>query len=357
VLWTDGSVGRGRELVGQMEYLRQVIFGVGFPVTEQHDHNVVIALRDVDEFHAYAPEGFLGFAWPDGNPLGEPFVVIPAEFDELNGTLVTHELAHVISHHVIHHQPPWFAEGLAEFFATVRLDPSKSSGDIGMPVPRILKRLRTGGRVPMAQMFACRDRRCMSPEFYATAWGMFAYLANQYPAELLRYAAALDAVSEAQAWHDVFPALTPDKLDTDLREWLFYGKSRVWKFKVAVQKPAIKESKLGDADVIASRGLLRYLFDPSDPRAKAAITEAKRLEPTNLLAALVEAQIEKAPPIEPIRALTVAHPDDWRAWWLLFRRLDPARAGDEAKAARDRACALQPALDGCEKPARDGSAR
>lgn len=48
--------------------------------------------------------------------------------------VVTHELTHVISHNVIANQPAWFAEGMAGFFETVRLDERRSTIELGAPL-------------------------------------------------------------------------------------------------------------------------------------------------------------------------------------------------------------------------------
>src|SRR5205814_10466228 len=56
--------------------------------------------------------------------------------------VVTHELAHLISHGAIHHQPHWFSEGLANFFETVKLDASATTGELGNPVPARISWLR-----------------------------------------------------------------------------------------------------------------------------------------------------------------------------------------------------------------------
>ena len=52
-LWTDAGAGRGTELVEQMEYLHQIVFGVAFPTWPDAGRAFAIGLRDSDELHAY----------------------------------------------------------------------------------------------------------------------------------------------------------------------------------------------------------------------------------------------------------------------------------------------------------------
>jgi len=41
--------------------------------------------------------------------------------------ILTHELTHAITYGYLPDQPPWFAEGLANYFATIRIAPDRSS--------------------------------------------------------------------------------------------------------------------------------------------------------------------------------------------------------------------------------------
>jgi hypothetical protein len=73
-------------------------------------------------------------------------------------------------------------------------------------------------------------------------------------------------------------------------------------------------------------------------------------EPTNVLARLLTTALDDTV-LTPDdgRALTAAHEDDWRAWWLASMALSDSRGDQaEAHAARARACALiaaNPALN------------
>ena len=342
-VWTDASRGRATKLVREMEHLRQVVLGVGFAGTHLEDKAFVIALRDGEEVGVFVPEQFVAFAFY-GGALKQSGIVLPADAHE-DSDVVTHELVHVISFNVIRNQPRWFAEGLANFFESVNIDPDTAKGDVGVPNAGIIGHLRSRPPTPTAKMFACDAYECMDSNFYATAWAMFAFLANTYPKELIGYSRRLDELppsETARAWGEFFPALTPDKLDHELRKWLAYGKHTVWKFDVQLKQWPITERTLSDADVYAARALLRERFrrvgegePPELARALAAVADAPDREPR-------AAEYRKDD----------RHRDGQACRGGPSRRLaEPAarraaanRQGDEARQAWERACALPGAM-------------
>lgn len=137
-LWTDTPVDRARELVGEMEHLRQVVIGTSFRSVARDGRVFVIGLRDEDELHVYYPEQFLAIASPaDGNALHQPMIVLAAS-TRAGGEdhIEAHELTHVISYGMIARQPRWFAEGLASFFETIQIDERRGTVDLGRPHER-----------------------------------------------------------------------------------------------------------------------------------------------------------------------------------------------------------------------------
>src|SRR5262249_4027386 len=119
ILWTDASSARGQELVQQMEWLRSVIFGAAFPDLPPGGKTFVIAFRDIHESRLYTPQYHDAFALAHG-PLHRPMIVLPADAYG-DHFVITHELTHAISYGSVHHQPRWFAEGLATFFEAIEL--------------------------------------------------------------------------------------------------------------------------------------------------------------------------------------------------------------------------------------------
>lgn len=339
-LWTDSSRERAQRLIREMEHHRQVVLGVGFNSTRAEGRSFVLALRDSEEVGVFLPEQFVAMAY-SGSAVLQPVIVLPAKTDEDRAHVVAHELTHVISFHVIRNQPEWFAEGLANFFATVNLDPDSASGNLGEPEPDIIASLKQSPPMPSAQLFACKSNACKGDMFYPTAWALFTFLANTYPQELLRYTERLDALpdgADAQAWAEVFPSLTTDKLDHELRKWLAYGKHLVWKFNVKLQEWPVTERKLGDADVLAARALMRQMIAPDGATPPPELDEALAADPGHLLAHLVNTRYKRPLAVDAAHKIAEAHPGDWRAWWLVAKAAD--FNGDAAHTAWQKACEL-----------------
>jgi hypothetical protein len=337
-LWTDGPRERAQRLIRQMEHLRLIVLGTGFTSANAEGRSLVLALRDAEEVGVFLPQQFAAFA-TSGGAARQGVIVLPSDAQDENAPLITHELTHVISYNVIHHQPHWFAEGMANFFATVNLDPDSATGDIGQPVDYIVRELKTTVPTPAMEMFGCDVDRCMNQMFYATAWAMWSFLANTHPQELLRYAQHLDEVpDEAQAWRDVFPALTPDKLDHELRDWLAHGKHTVWKFNLQLKTWPTTERALGDADVLAARALMRQIRAKPTDAPPPELAEALAADPTHLLAHLVANAYHQPLTVDEARRVAEAHRDDWRAWVLVAQAAN--WNGDDARSARDTACGL-----------------
>jgi hypothetical protein len=340
-VWTDSSRSRGRALIREMEHLRQVVSGVGFSGGGGPEaKSLVFALRDEDEVDVFVPEQFAAFASP-GGAIRQSLIVLPADARDDNKPLVTHELVHVISFNAIKNQPRWFAEGLAEFFASVDTNPDRTTGSVGTPLPHIVARLRYKPPTKSAQMFACKTNLCTDDMFYATAWAIFAYLANTRPKELLRYAARIDELPDGgdrQAWSEVFPDLSTDQLDHEVRKWLAYGKHTIWNFKVELKQWPIAERVLRDADVHAARAVMRQLWSRDTDPPPAELAMALAADPAHLLANLVDVAYKKSMSLDVAKRVAAAHSTDWRAWWLVG-----FAAGwntDEGRAASTTACAL-----------------
>ena len=340
VLWTDAPVGRGRELVREMEHHRQVVLGIALGGAESRAKSFVIALRDAGEVAAYVPSQFIAYSWGSPTPVWQPIVIVAADTDDHDRHIFTHELTHVISFAVVPHQPTWFAEGLAGYFETAQISENRGTVDLGEPLDYIVARLRSQHPTPAATVFACNQHACEDDMFYATTWALFSFLVNNHPDQLQRYMQRLGELpkgQESQAWTEVFPDLPPDALDHALAAWLAHGRRMVLHFKLKVTDSTVTDRALTDADALATRALLQWLFSHDASKVQANLDAALAADPTNLVARLTEAATTVAVSVSAARATATAHPDDWRAWWLLGFA---AQYGPDAREARTRMCAL-----------------
>ena len=159
----------------------------------------------------------------------EPVIALAAEALESDRRMVTHALARLIASNAIPSQPSWFAEGVAGYFETVRVDGPHAAIDVGVPIEDRLHELKEGGTMPSAQLFACDRSECLDARYYSTAWALIAYLVNEHRTQLGEYIDRLvqtPAGNQAQLWPGV-PHLPPEKLDHELAKWLHYGSINV----------------------------------------------------------------------------------------------------------------------------------
>lgn len=325
-------------LVRNLERLRNIVLGVSFFKRDSPGRSFVIAFRNMEEVHAYVPPQFIARAWSARNPLAQPVVVLSTASLEDDRRIVTHELTHTIAFNVIPDQPAWFAEGLAGYFETVRLDDDRGKVEVGRPVDWRFRQLRSEGLTPVAQLFACEQVACKDDRFYATTWAVVTYLINKHPDDLMRYMQRLIETpgdQQAKLWAEVFPALPPATLDREVAQWLAYGRIQINQYNAVFDDPTPTVRPLADADVFAARGLMRY-FNSRDG-VPEEITQALALDPTAVLPNVIAATATKSITPDKAHAIAAAHPDDWRAWWLVGWA---STSGESARAARIKMCAL-----------------
>jgi Protein of unknown function (DUF1570) len=261
-----------------------------------------------------------------------------------------HELTHLISFSVIHHQPRWLAEGMAAYFEGAQLDAGQTTVTVGAAP---LRYGSTARMVPVARLFDWSRTMPAGIErpLYQTAWALFAFLINEHKAELAHYLWLIDRagdpsngawrVQQQRAWERGFPSLPLDELDARLQDWLDHGSHHELSFYVRPTDLPITVRRLSDADAYAVRS---YLLDGQTSeqreRGRAERSQALALEPTNVLAWSLRVMDGEKPTVHLGQAIAVAHPDDWRAWWLATLALENGGDPDELDRARQQACAL-----------------
>jgi len=333
-LWTDAPATRGHALIQQLERERQVITRAMNHATARA-RSFVVALRNDREVGVYLPDRNPAAAWDGGADL-QPGMLFAANTPDRDRA-VTHEVAHLVSFSFIPHQPSWLAEGIASYFEMAELDPFASVVEVGRPRSDHGDYLRSSPPVPLAELFTCHEHACADAPFYATSWAVVSLLVNEHGDQLSRYLqhlTELPADSEPPVEGEPFPDLPTATLDRELAEWLRSGGIRLPRIAVTVRDMPVTERTLRDADVLAVRALLDLHYHPdAAPRSSDAALAADR---TNLLAWLVEVHLGLPITADEARAVAAAHPDNWRAWWLLWRAV---QHGDEAITARDQMCA------------------
>jgi hypothetical protein len=348
VMWTNVASEKAHELLSSLEERRQVV-ARAMNRAEQPRRIFAIVLRNWGEFQFFLPRNTLAFAWPKMNPTYQPGIALSADMWSFP-VVVNHELAHAISFSLIAQQPVWLAEGLACYFEMGRVDPKTHQIVIGLPEAGRIQTLRKSGPLAVKDLFACeRGRSCDNDRFYASSWALFAYLIDKHLDRLGIYLGLLGKLegNHERAWLAAFPTLSPEKLDDDLWDWIQEGSVKLSRITVEQRLFPAVERRLGDADVLAARSLLFLVTGQHEAarREAAAATAADRAHP---LAWAMARSYQAKFSLADARAMTAAHPTDWRAWQHLLASLykefgDPTEGKPETpeqREVRERMCAL-----------------
>ncbi len=331
-LWTDATIPQATALIQRMEDLREAETGVAFHGVSPVGRSFVIALSDREELHAFMPPQFGAYAVTMEGAFSQPMIVLAASDDVATG-IPAHELTHVISHSVMRYQPRWFAEGMAKYFETIRIDHARGVVVVGAPPlnEEPLHRL-----MPLRAMLECNEVTCLDAGFYATAWAVFTFLSNVHPDDLAKLEIGMQEThgDPTAAWHDVFGTKTAE-IEGELHEWIETGRHLELRYNSKFRDWSVTQRVLADSDVIAVRGLLYWIFG-RQLAARTEIDAALAAEPTNVLARVVSVAVGLPISVADARALVKAHDDDWRTWFLLFHVV----AGDEQAMAHAEVCGL-----------------
>lgn len=346
-VWTDADPQRVCELIRRMELFRHVTAEVAYPAAPSSARALAIVMRNDQELVEVSGDS-RAFSIQAMQPLWQPVV-----FLSLTGSgqrTLVHELTHLVSFSVIHHQPRWLAEGMAAYFEGAQLDAGQTTVTLGAAP---LRYGSNAGMAPIARLFDWGRTMPAGIErpLYQTAWALFAFLINEHKAELAHYLWLIDRagdpangswrVQQERAWERGFPSLPLDELDAKLADWLDHGSHHELSFYVRPTDLPITARRLSDADAYAVRS---FLLDGQTPeqreRGRAERSQALALEPTNVLAWSLRVMDGEKPTVRIGEAIAVAHPDDWRAWWLATLALENGGDPDELDRARRQACEL-----------------
>jgi hypothetical protein len=353
-VWTDGDPERVQELMRAMERMREIVVRNALPGAPDRGRNLAIVMRDGDELSSFSSTGQpRAFTISARFPLWQTMIVLALprhrSADNRYNVTVAHELTHAISFGVVHHQPRWFAEGMATYFETVGLDPTLATAELGVsPTGRLVS---VAHLLPISTLFAWTARAKDERREYTTAWALFWFLINQHSAELLHYRELLDRAGDdievpperaTRIWLEAFPSLPLDEVDGKLKHWLLNGMHREDVFKLAASDWEPVQRTMGDAEVHALRALLHKAGGKQDAQVRDSVTAALAVDPTNVLARLLALALDhKEIAADEARAIAREHDGDWRAWMLIAMAVQKANGStSEIKAAHARACAL-----------------
>lgn len=294
-LLTDASPDRGRELALRFEQMRGV-FGmllqrarVNLPVPTE-----IVAFADSGGFRSFVPlwqgkpVAVSGFFQPGDD---RNFIVLDLSSREALPT-VFHEYAHMLLAGNYPRTQPWFDEGFAEYFSTIRIGDKEV--EVGRP-PLSAPLLQGEALLPVTELFAVRrdspiynERGGRRTIFYAESWLLARYLFENNKLE--QAAAYFDLVRNqrlpvAEAIRRAF-GMEPAELDRILRDAANPVRSSTHAFEApaGIDDAGYTGARLDPTDVKAAMADL-HLHSPGYlDQAIHEFEEVLRLEPKSAAA-------------------------------------------------------------------------
>jgi hypothetical protein len=167
---------------------------------------------------------------------------------------IAHEYAHLVLHSAGIHLPPWFGEGIAEFFSSVDITPRESM--IGGDLAGRSQVLRTHPLIPLEELLTMaeddprRDRRDDASIFYAESWELTHMLlfSPQYrPKAPALWAAFNTGVIPAPALAAIY-GRSIETIKSDFRAWIDAPKQAMPLPGVPPQDQRFRASRVSQAD-------------------------------------------------------------------------------------------------------------
>ena len=212
-VYTQSSDARALEILNWFEQLRAFFEqqgGVSLDAAQQSGPPVrVIVFASEQEYapyrlHASADAYYAG----SGN---QNYIVMRAGGANAFG-MAAHEYAHLMLRAAKLPLPPWLAEGLADFFSTLRL--TEHGVELGGALPGRVEILRTRPWIPLGDLLAItkqehdRQQRSTATLFYAESWALTEMLMLSP-----KYASGFSSIVAS-------PHLDTATATRDLREWI-----------------------------------------------------------------------------------------------------------------------------------------
>jgi tetratricopeptide (TPR) repeat protein len=164
--------------------------------------------------------------------------------------LAAHEYAHLVLRNSGLEMPPWLKEGLAEFFATLRI--TEQAAELGGPLPGRLRTLQGRTWMPVADLLSLSEESQRSEErsaadlFYAESWALTEMLLLSP-----KYAPSFQKILAS-------PSLDAEATARDLHQWTDQPRLPVVQLPEVVAKSGPVE--VSDVSPVAARLLLAQLL-------------------------------------------------------------------------------------------------
>ena len=215
---------------------------------------------------------------------GSQDYIVMSTDDPARFGLAAHEYAHLVLRSSLGQLPPWLKEGLAEFYATLRI--AEYGTELGGVLPGRIQTLQRRAWIPLPESMSLsetarqRQERSAADLFYAESWALTDMLAlsPEYAPGFQKFLALAGSGSPGlEALLSTY-GKSADAIARDLRNWLKQRRLPV------IQLPAVVAGSapvdISDVSPIASRVLLAQVlfaageFDRAETRFAALAHDA-----------------------------------------------------------------------------------
>jgi Tfp pilus assembly protein PilF len=251
--------------------------------------------------------------------------------------------------------PRWFHNGLARFLETVHLSEDGKSVILGAVNVSQLQNYASHRTVSLAQLLAWADGDDETNwGLDGMSWLFVHWLSNARPDPFSRFRLGLMRGAGTQAaFGAAFPGLDLEATEKELFQYSKHGEYGEISAPLIPTVDALTERLLTPSDLHVVQARLANASWVTNPGARTKesvrtqlrehIDMALALDPTNVQALWEDDWSPADQRLTRVRAATVAHPEDARAWQLLGHLLDKSQPGcAEEENAYRKALALAP---------------
>jgi hypothetical protein len=340
---TDAGEIEARSMARDLEHMHALLLQA--LLGEQVDlpgHVRVLAFSDPKDFREMSGQHDVTGYYTRAR-FGEPTIVLSAVSLRDNPDLVAHELAHHISFYLYPVQPPWFAEGLAEWVQTVAARARDMQPATGSHITHGTtgSHFSAAGLVPghLVSWFQL-DRRPMpvkeilawngavaeanAGRGHLWSWTLYHYLWNKRSKAFSDYQKRLaDSADPAESWRLAFPDYDPQNgaamaaLDAALADHLSSGRFTFYRVEA-------KADASFEANALSSSELHLLIFHarrgrPTPEQRASVVAEALAEDPGSPHAGVLQQMQahEGGMSLEALRAAANGRPGDWIGWFHL----------------------------------------
>jgi len=314
-LLTTAGERKGREGIQYFETVRQFFVDARLAGDTPGKRIRIVAFRGEKDFRPYAPNE-VAAAFYAGGADNDYIVMSQIGFEYY--PVAVHEYTHLVLRHAFREFPPWFNEGLAELFSTLRPDGKRVAvGDI---IPGHLREARENRLIDLDTLLAVNhesklyNERSHAGMFYSESWLLvhMLFLQPDYRPHFLAFLKAMTSgQASAPALQEAFGKSLPE-IQKDLSRYIAEGPKHNLLASVQLDRhaenPDVQQVDTWDADLALAeimstsqrqapkaREMLAQLMaqqpkrpEPAGILAEIALREGRRQEAVDLYAKAVE---------------------------------------------------------------------